>query len=172
MKRLTTLMALSIASALMSPVHAGQQPAFAPRITHAPHSKVSDAVRDSRTPGRRPIELIARDVDLGVRVNVARKTTNRMAEVHSTYGHIFFIQDGTGTLVLGGELVDPTENRPGEWTGTAVTGGQEYRVAGGDMITVQVGMPHWWKETSEEGVVFIAFHSYPESKQAEGQRSR
>ena len=161
MKRLTTLVTLSIAIVLMRPVHAGPAPAFAPRITHVAHGSVSDAVQGARTPGQRPIELIARDADLGIRVNVARKVTNRMAEVHSTYGHIFFIQDGTGTVVLGGELVKPQENRPGEWTGTAVTGGQEFRVAKGDMITVQVGMPHWWKETSAEGVVFIAFHSYP-----------
>jgi mannose-6-phosphate isomerase-like protein (cupin superfamily) len=159
------LVIASLAVVLITPVRAGAPPTFAPGVQHAMHDKVADAIQRQRTPGTSPIELIARDNDLGVRVNVARKVTNRMAEVHATYGHIFYIQEGTGTVVLGGELVEPKENRPGEWTGTATTGGKEYRVTKGDLITVQVGMPHWWKETSPEGVIFIAFHAYPEKHQ-------
>lgn len=164
MKRVATVL-LSTACAMQMPVHAGPTPAFPPRVSHSHHESLHAALTKIRTPGTAPIELVARDHDLGVRVNVARKVANRMAEVHATYGHIFFIQSGTGTLVLGGELVEPKENRPGEWTGTAVTGGQDYQVSAGDMVTVQVGMPHWWKDTSADGVVFIAFHSYPERHQ-------
>ncbi|MBM3778376.1 MAG: hypothetical protein FJW23_09085 [Acidimicrobiia bacterium] len=162
MTRSLVLGTLSLTIALMPSVHAGPTPAFAPRITHASHTQVAEAVRLAAVPGQRPVELVPQDWDLNIRVNVARKVTNRMAEVHATYGHLFYIQEGSGTVVLGGELVEPTENRPGEWTGTGVTGGREVHVQKGDMVTVQVGMPHWWKETGPEGVVFIAFHSYPE----------
>lgn len=165
MKSLLVWFTLSITIALVTVVVAGAPPKFAPQVTYVPHEQVNAAVKQGMVAGQPPIGLIPRDMDLGVRVNVGRKAVGARAEVHSIYGHVFFIQEGSGTVVLGGELVDPKEGVPGEWTGTRTTGGKEYPVTKGDLITVQVGMPHWWKEVAKEGIVFIAFHAYPEHNQ-------
>lgn len=165
MRSLVVVITLSVTVTLMAVTLANAPPKFAPQVTHVSHEKVAEAVKGMRVPGQAPLPLIPRDMDLGIRVNVGRKVTGARAEVHSIYGHVFFIQEGTGTVVLGGQLVDPKEGQPGEWTGSSTTGGQEFHVSPGDMITVQVGMPHWWKAVAKEGIVFIAFHSYPEHNQ-------
>jgi mannose-6-phosphate isomerase-like protein (cupin superfamily) len=109
-------------------------------------------------------ELIPRDMDLGLRASMGKKNATppiTEAEVHETFGHIYLIEEGSATLVLGGELVDP-KVRGTEWRGPAIRGGQEFNVKKGDMITVQVGMPHQWKEVSAGGISYLAIHSFPD----------
>src|SRR5579862_7160451 len=64
-------------------------------------------------------ELIPQNKDLGIRVSVGRKemtppVTN--AEAHDDFGHIYQIAEGGGTLVLGGELLNPT-HKGTQWSG-------------------------------------------------------
>jgi mannose-6-phosphate isomerase-like protein (cupin superfamily) len=143
-------------------------PKFPSRIVYVPHATLDNAVLHGNVAGGGTNELVPRDNDLGVRVSLGKKNATppvSAAEVHSTFGHVFLIEDGGGTLVLGGELVDAKENRPGEWTGSGIKGGQEFQMTKGDMITVEVGMPHWWKQVSAGGVAYLAFHSFPEHNQ-------
>jgi mannose-6-phosphate isomerase-like protein (cupin superfamily) len=137
-------------------------------IVYVPAEKRLNAITKGVTSAKGTNELVARDKDLGVRVSMGKKdatppVTN--AEVHSTFGHVYLIEEGGGTLVLGGELENAKENRPGEWTAPSVKGGQEFQMKKGDMITVQVGMPHWWKQVGPGGVAYLAFHSFPEHNQ-------
>jgi hypothetical protein len=113
-------------------------------------------------------ELIPRDKDLGMRASMGKKSQTppvTEAEVHSTFGHIYLIDEGGGTLVLGGELENPKRRGTDGWVGTGIKGGQEFHMKKGDMITVQVGMPHWWKEVGPDGVSYLAIHSFPEHNQ-------
>ena len=36
-----------------------------------------------------------------------------------------------------------------------------FQVSEGDLISVQVGMPHQWTEVAEGGVAYLVFHSFP-----------
>ena len=103
-------------------------------------------------------------VDLGREAGADEGRDPVEAEAHETFGHIYLIEEGSGTLVLGGELVEPRA-RGGEWRGSSIRGGQEFRMKKGDMITVQVGMPHWWKEVGPGGIAYLAIHSFPEHNQ-------
>jgi mannose-6-phosphate isomerase-like protein (cupin superfamily) len=154
---------------------AGRPPTFPSRIVYVPNDRLTDAVTHGHVSGTGTNELIPRDMDLGVRVSLGRKDATppvTRAEAHSTFGHVYLVEDGSGTLVLGGELVNPREDRPGEWTGSAVTGGREFHMVKGDMITVQVGMPHQWTEVPKGGVAYLAFHSFPEHNQSPARASR
>jgi mannose-6-phosphate isomerase-like protein (cupin superfamily) len=138
------------------------------QITYVPAAKHLNAIAHGAIAGQGTNELVPRDVDLGVRVSMGKKAATppvSNAEVHATFGHVYLIEEGEGTLVLGGELDNAKENRPGEWTGPSIKGGQEYHMKKGDMITVQVGMPHWWKQVGPGGVAYLAFHSFPAHNQ-------
>ena len=141
-------------------------PKYASKIVHVPAEKrLEAAVKGVVTGGTN--ELIPRDTDLGLRASMGKKNATppiAEAEVHETFGHIYLIEEGSGTLVLGGELVDP-KARGTEWRGSSIRGGQEFQMKKGDMITVQVGMPHQWKHVSPGGIAYLAIHSFPERNQ-------
>jgi mannose-6-phosphate isomerase-like protein (cupin superfamily) len=146
---------------------AGGAPIFPNRIVHVPAEKREQAIYRGAVAGKGTNELVPRDMDLGVRVSMGRKVATPPVtppEAHTTFGHVYLIEDGGGTLILGGELIEPRENRPGEWTGTSIKGGQRFEMKKGDMITVQVGMPHQWVDVPKN-VSYLAFHSFPEHNQ-------
>ena len=140
-------------------------PTYSPTIVHVGSDELKRAVTEGHLSGAGTNELVPRDPDLGIRVSVGRKLATPPAtgsEAHETFGHVYRIESGSATLVLGGELVDPRERAPGEWVGSGIRGGQEFYMSEGDMITVQVGMPHQWTEVAENGVAYLAFHSFPD----------
>lgn len=70
------------------------------------------------------------------------KRENDLVEVHDGSDDIYYVLDGTATLLLGGSLVDPNEISPGEWRAKSSTGGQRYEIKKGDLIVVPRGTPH------------------------------
>ena len=81
------------------------------------------------------------------KVIAGRRDTPGQAEVHVTDTDIFIVLDGTATIVLGGELIDPREVSPGEIRGVGIKGGKDYVLAKGVVVTVPRNTPHWVKET-------------------------
>ena len=63
-------------------------------------------------------------------------------ELHEDYADLFYIVDGTATVVTGGELADRKAAGPGEVRGTAVNGGSRQDVKAGDVVHIPAGMPH------------------------------
>lgn len=70
------------------------------------------------------------------------KRENDLVEVHDTSDDIYYVLDGTATLLLGGSLVDANEISPGEWRAKSSTGGQSHTIKKGDLIVVPRGTPH------------------------------
>lgn len=145
---------------------AGGPPAFPDRVVHVPATEHEETIRTGRIAAKRTNELIPRDQDLGIRVSMGRKLATppvAEAEVHADFGHIFIIEEGGGTLLLGGELVNPTQ-RGQMWVAASIKGGTRYEMKTGDMITVQVGMPHQWVEIPKS-VSYLAIHTFPDKYQ-------
>ena len=67
---------------------------------------------------------------------------NDLVEVHDSSDDIYYVLDGTATLLLGGTLVEPNETAPGEWRAKTSTGGKSYTIKKGDLIVVPRGTPH------------------------------
>lgn len=79
------------------------------------------------------------------RVNASRRDGPGEAEIHTTDTDVFYILEGTATVVAGGELVGARNVAGNEIRGEAIRGGTEYRLAKGDVITIPHGVPHWFK---------------------------
>jgi mannose-6-phosphate isomerase-like protein (cupin superfamily) len=91
-----------------------------------------------------------------------KDVATNQAEVHDGADDIFIIQEGTATFILGGKLDAPTEIQPGEWRAANIAGGQEFKLAKGDMIVVPRGTPHR-RITAGQDVTFLIIKAFAPS---------
>jgi mannose-6-phosphate isomerase-like protein (cupin superfamily) len=68
------------------------------------------------------------------------------AAVHKTEAEMFYVVDGSGTLVTGGKLTAETQPNPQNLSGTGIEGGKSQDVAKGDFIMVPENTPHWFSK--------------------------
>jgi mannose-6-phosphate isomerase-like protein (cupin superfamily) len=71
------------------------------------------------------------------------------ASVHDKEAELFYVVDGTGTIVTGGKLTNPSRSGDNQ-TAPAIDGGTSKRVAKGDFILVPEGTPHWFSKIDGE----------------------
>jgi mannose-6-phosphate isomerase-like protein (cupin superfamily) len=78
---------------------------------------------------------------------------------HDAVTEIYQVIAGSGTLVTGGEIVDPQRraaagelvgqvNGPGV-SGRSIRGGVSHHLSPGDMVIIPAGTPHWFSEVDE-----------------------
>jgi mannose-6-phosphate isomerase-like protein (cupin superfamily) len=70
------------------------------------------------------------------------KDRNGDPEMHSAVDDIFYVLRGKATLRLGGKLIDPKEDGPGEYVSRTSSGYHEASLAAGSLITVPRGTVH------------------------------
>ena len=78
------------------------------------------------------------------------------AAVHDKEAEMFYVIDGSGTLVTGGKLVGETRNGD-NLSGTAVDGGTIQNVGKGDFIMVPEKTPHWFSKINGT-LVLMSIH--------------
>lgn len=79
------------------------------------------------------------------------------AATHKTEAEMFFVIDGSGTLVTGGKLVGETQPNPENSSGTAIEGGTSQDVAKGDFFIVPQNTPHWFSKINGT-LVLMSLH--------------
>src|SRR5262245_7383053 len=77
-------------------------------------------------------------------VNLEYRAAVASANVHEREAELFYVIDGSATMVVGGKLVNEKRTNPQNRTGTGVEGGTSRRVAKGDFILVPENTPHWF----------------------------
>jgi mannose-6-phosphate isomerase-like protein (cupin superfamily) len=82
---------------------------------------------------------------------------NANASVHEREAEMFFVVEGSGTLVTGGKLKDERRTNADNLSGSAIDGGERRRVAKGDYIMVPEGTPHWFGEI-DGALVLMSIH--------------
>ena len=68
------------------------------------------------------------------------------AAVHEKDAELFYVIDGSGTIVTGGKLVGETRTNAANLSGTAIDGGNSQDVAKGDFLIVPENTPHWFSK--------------------------
>lgn len=81
-------------------------------------------------------------------VNIRRLAGAESALVHAKTTDVWVVREGSGTLVTGGTLVDPTTRTNGDMSGSAIRGGLERAINAGDVIFIPAGVPHGVKEST------------------------
>jgi mannose-6-phosphate isomerase-like protein (cupin superfamily) len=119
---------------------------------HAAIAKVGNdrpqaAVRVFQLPGNMPYT-----------VNVEHRTNQpQAASVHETEAELFYVIDGSATMVTGGKLVGETRNGS-NLSGKSIEGGTPNKLAKGDFLMVPEGVPHWFSQIDANGLNIMSFH--------------
>jgi mannose-6-phosphate isomerase-like protein (cupin superfamily) len=79
------------------------------------------------------------------------------AAVHEKEAEMFYVIDGSGTLVTGGKLVGESRTNAENLSGTAIEGGSSRPVAKGDFFIVPENTPHWFG-TINGTLVLMSLH--------------
>jgi mannose-6-phosphate isomerase-like protein (cupin superfamily) len=89
--------------------------------------------------------------------NLEYRASVGAASVHEKEAELFYVIDGSATLVTGGKLVNEKRTNAENLTGTGIEGGKSQAVAKGDFIIVPENTPHWY--SSIEGtLVLMSLH--------------
>ena len=73
---------------------------------------------------------------------MAHRESTGSSEVHEHEADIFVIEEGEGTLITGGKLVNPHVEKPGELRGSSISGGENVHYSPGDIFHIPAGVPH------------------------------
>jgi mannose-6-phosphate isomerase-like protein (cupin superfamily) len=134
--------------AQQQPAGGGQNQAAPPlqggQVTAAELAAIVAKQPKDRTGNQTFLQLAPYNVNMEHRVNMPQN-----AAVHDKEAELFYIIDGSGTIVTGGKLVNPTRNGDNS-TASTVEGGTAKRVAKGDWVLVPEGTPHWFSKIDSE----------------------
>jgi mannose-6-phosphate isomerase-like protein (cupin superfamily) len=88
-----------------------------------------------------------------------RNTAQSNINLHQTDAEMFVILEGSGTMLLGGTLVDPKPAKGFAWEGPTLTsakveGAVAYKVKKGDMIMIPPNTPHTVSEVNGKLVLW------------------
>lgn len=78
-------------------------------------------------------------------------------ERHDAWTDLFVIQSGRATLVSGTEASGAREQKPGEWRGGTIEGGERRALVPGDAVVVPAGVFHQMVLASGDHVTYLAF---------------
>lgn len=73
---------------------------------------------------------------------------------HGRITEVWVVREGIGTVVTGGEMINPEAGAgPGDFRASGITGGEERIIKAGDLVFIPPGVPHHIKET--ESIVYL-----------------
>jgi mannose-6-phosphate isomerase-like protein (cupin superfamily) len=94
------------------------------------------------------LELGSYDGHLEYRASVGN------AAVHEKEAELFYVIDGSATLVTGGKLANEKRTDATNLNGSAIEGGTPRKIAKGDWILVPENTPHWFSPINGVLVLF------------------
>lgn len=82
---------------------------------------------------------------------------NAPASTHAKDAEMFYVVEGSGTVVTGGRLQNERATNADNASGTGIEGGDSRRIAAGDFVLVPQGTPHWFTQI-DGALVLMALH--------------
>lgn len=146
----------------ISTVYAQRKPSEATRPFVVMSSQSLDDLQKKLQPETKTSELIdSAGMQLRVAVQHERNKTGSAAELHDASDDVYYVLDGSATLVLGGKLDAPKETDPGEWRSPHIIDGKTVEIKKGDLVIVPRGTPHQ-RSTENKDFTMILIKIYAE----------
>jgi mannose-6-phosphate isomerase-like protein (cupin superfamily) len=89
--------------------------------------------------------------------NLEYRTAVGPAAVHEREAEMFYVLDGSATLITGGKLTNEKRTNAENLSGTGIEGGNSQAVAKGDVVIVPENTPHWFSAINGS-VVLMSLH--------------
>jgi mannose-6-phosphate isomerase-like protein (cupin superfamily) len=83
------------------------------------------------------------------------------AEAHTGSADFIIVNDGAGTIVIGGRIINGKLDRPGEVRGDSIEGGTPYAVSAGDTLYVPRNAPHQFQVEPGQHMVYTVVKVTP-----------
>src|SRR2546430_8904939 len=155
------LVALVIIAATVT-ISAQRKPSESTRPFVVMSSKSLDDLQKKLHPENKTEELIdSAGMQLRVAVQHEKNRTGAAAELHDASDDVYYVLDGSATLVLGGKLEAPKETDPGEWRSPRIVDGKTFEIKKGDLVVVPRGTPHQ-RSTANQDFTMILIKIYAE----------
>jgi len=140
MRTILITLALTAAVALAQDPAAQAMKTFASSADVAALQAKAKSMRKENQPivAERILSLAPYNVNLEYRAAVGP------ASIHEKEAEMFYVIDGSATMVTGGKLTGEKRTNAENWTGTGIEGGNSRAVAKGDFIIVPENTPHWF----------------------------
>jgi mannose-6-phosphate isomerase-like protein (cupin superfamily) len=137
-----------------------RQPSEAKRPVVVMSAQSLDDLKQKLKPGNKTEELIdSAGMELRVAVQHENNRTGAMAELHDASDDVYYVLEGSATLVLGGKLDAPKETEPGEWRSPRIIDGKTFEITKGDLVVVPRGTPHQ-RSTANKDFTMILIKIY------------
>jgi mannose-6-phosphate isomerase-like protein (cupin superfamily) len=102
-----------------------------------------DDLKQKLQPDNKVEDLIGgAGMELRVAVQHEKNKSDALAELHDASDDVYYVLEGSATLILGGTLEAPKETAPGEWRSARILDGRTYQIKKGDVVVVPRGTPH------------------------------
>lgn len=131
-------LSLALATFMASGVLMAAEGDSASAVNYVPSDKVATALAKGGT--------LLNGPDFIVQGSHRDKAGN--AELHVKETDVLYIIEGDATFVTGGTIIGRHEVRAEQIGGSGIEGGKTFHLKKGDVITIEAGVPHWFKETS------------------------
>jgi mannose-6-phosphate isomerase-like protein (cupin superfamily) len=142
MAKLTGLAVLLLLLSLSAAVSAQTTPAPTDRTKATVFSSTQLAAALAKLPSDRPSASVRVFSLAPYNVNVERRLPlPQGASLHEAQAELFYVVDGSATLLTGGTLVSPTRTGS-NLAGTGIEGGVRQTFSKGDFLLVPSGIPH------------------------------
>ncbi|MCG8415718.1 MAG: hypothetical protein MI746_16005 [Pseudomonadales bacterium] len=127
--------------------------------------------------GRTVSDIVMRHIDVGESnfgVSMVQRSKVEANGVETGIAHvnldeIYYVVEGEGIMVTGGEFVDPQStdsNLLGAMLRGEISGGVLQPVKSGDIAIIPKGMPHGWHEIHTDTISYLIFRGDPEKEMA------
>jgi mannose-6-phosphate isomerase-like protein (cupin superfamily) len=121
-----------------------------------------DDLKQKLQPDNKVEDLIGgAGMELRVAVQHEKNKTGAAAELHDASDDVYYVLEGSATLILGGSLDAPREIEPGEWRSARILDGHTYQIKKGDLVVVPRGTPHQ-RTTSGQDFTMILIKVFAE----------
>jgi len=158
--KLIAVACLLITSAIT--VSSQRKPTEATRPVVVMSAQSLDDLKQKLQPGNKTEELIdSAGMQLRVAIQHEKNKTGAAAELHDASDDVYYVLEGSATLVLGGKLDAPKEVEPGEWRSPRIIDGKTYEITKGDLLVVPRGTPHQ-RSTANKDFTMILIKIYAE----------
>jgi len=149
--------AISLACIFAASAIWAQQPA--PTKTYASAADVAALLAKAKADHKEGQPIVAETIlQLApYRANMEYRSSVGPASVHEKEAELFYVIDGSATLMTGGKLENEKRTNAENLTGTGIEGGHSQAVAKGDFVIVPENTPHWFSAINGT-IVLMSLH--------------
>jgi mannose-6-phosphate isomerase-like protein (cupin superfamily) len=151
MRSLITFLGLSAAAW-------AQQPAAKTFTSAADVAALIQKAKNERKPDQANfLQPLLQAAPYTVNLEYRVKDVDGTAAIHETEAEVFYVVDGTATLITGGKLRGEKRSNPTNLSGVGIEGGASRRIAKGDFFLVPEGTAHQFKDAAD-ALILMSLH--------------